>query len=142
MLLPKYLCLRRTWGVRIGSMDICQVIRSFRESQNLSAEHLALKLGVETSTITRAERGERRLSTTLLESIAAALNIGVTDLYAIAEGREVVPGCRRPGQSVEVEQALLALRNILSGLTMEQRMLIVDLAKTVASSKGSGNHGG
>lgn len=123
-------------------MDICQVIRSFRESQNLSAEQLALNLGVETSTITRAERGERRLSTTLLERIAENLHTGVTDLYAIAEGREVVSDCRRSSQSVEVEKTLLALRAILSGLTIEQRMLVVDLAKAVASSKCAGNPDG
>ena len=116
-------------------MDICQVIRSFRESQNLTAEQLALSLGVETSTITRAERGERRLSTALVEQIAAALNTCVTDLYAMAEGREVVKGNRRHGHSDDVEEALLTMRQILLKLTPEQRLLVLDLAKTVAASK-------
>jgi transcriptional regulator with XRE-family HTH domain len=116
-------------------MDICEVIRSFRESKNISAEQLALSLGVETSTITRAERGERRLSTTLLEQIAAALNSNVTDLYAIAEGREVVTGSRKHGHSAEVDEVLLSLRQILSKLSPEQRQLVLDLAKTVANSK-------
>ncbi|MFA7268474.1 MAG: helix-turn-helix transcriptional regulator [Sterolibacterium sp.] len=113
-------------------MDICQVIRSFRESQNLSAEQLALSLGVETSTITRAERGERRLSTDLLERIAAALKIGVTDLYAIVEGREVVPANGSEDQSTEVGEALVVLRRLLLDLNPDQRTLIVELAKTVA----------
>ena len=116
-------------------MDICEVIRSFRESQNISAEQLALSLGVETSTITRAERGERRLSTTLLEQIAAALNSNVTDLYAIAEGREVVTGSRKHGQSAEVDEVLLSMRQILSKMSPKQRQLVLDLAKTVVNSK-------
>ena len=113
-------------------MEICQVIRLFRESRNLSAEQLALSLGVETSTITRAERGERRLSTQLLEQIAVALNTGVTDLYAIVEGRTVLPEHRPIEDAIETEEALLRLRQSMSGLSSAQRTLIVELAAVVA----------
>jgi transcriptional regulator with XRE-family HTH domain len=113
-------------------MEICQVIRLFRESRNLSAEQLALSLGIETSTITRAERGERRLSTLLLEQIAAALNTGVTDLYAIVEGRTLLPEHRPVEDAIETEEALLRLRKTMSGLSSAQRTLIVELAAVVA----------
>ncbi len=114
-------------------MEICQVIRLFRESRNLSAEQLALSLGVETSTITRAERGERRLSTQLLEQIAVALNTGVTDLYAIVEGRTVLPEHRPKEDAIETEEALLRLRQSMSGLSSAQRTLIVELAAVVVA---------
>lgn len=93
---------------------------------------MALSLGVETSTITRAERGERRLSTELLEHIAAALKVGVTDLYAIVEGREVVPASGKDEESAEIGKALVVLRRLLLDLNPDQRTLIVELAKTVA----------
>ena len=118
-------------------MEICQVIRLFRESRNLSAEQLALSLGVETSTITRAERGERRLSTQLLEQIADALNTGVTDLYAIVEGRTVLPQLRPIEVAIETEEALLRLRQSMSGLSSAQQTLIVDLAAVVARGPGA-----
>lgn len=116
-------------------MDICQVIRALRESKSISAEQLALNLGVETSTITRVERGERRLSTKLLEEIAFALNTSVTELYAIVEGKVVVTQPHQQGNAGEVEETLMALRRPLSEMNDAQRELLIELAKTVAHSK-------
>ena len=61
-------------------MKICQALRSIREAKNLTAEQLALSVNVEPSTISRAERGERRISTDLLEKIAAAMKEAGRDL--------------------------------------------------------------
>ena len=115
-------------------MKICQVLRSIRESKNLTAEQLALSVNVEPSTISRAERGERRISTALLEKIAAAMSIGVTDLYALVEGRQVLTGNIQPDDALDLEGTLLRLRQILSDLNPNQRALILDLAIAVARS--------
>lgn len=115
-------------------MDICQVIRALRESKSISAEQLALSLGVETSTITRAERGERRLSTKLLEEIATALNTGVTELYAIVEGKVVADPPGLDGQAAEIEKTLMDLRRPISSMNAAQRGLLIELARTVAQS--------
>ena len=104
----------------------------------MSAEHLALCVGVEISTITRAERGERRIPTALLEKIAAAMDIGVTDLYAIAEGRVVLAGTSRTDDSLELDEDLLKLRLLMADLSKEQRALILELSAVVARSSSSG----
>ena len=126
------------WVAKIVGMKICQVIRSMRESKKLSAEHLALCVGVEISTITRAERGERRIPTDLLEKIAVAMDIGVTDLYAIAEGRVVLAGASRTDDSLELDEVLLKLRLLMADLSKEQRALILELSAVVARSSSTG----
>ena len=119
-------------------MKICQALRSIREAKNLTAEQLALSVNVEPSTISRAERGERRISTDLLEKIAAAMSIGVTDLYALVEGRQLLTGNIQPDDALDLEGTLLKLRKILSGLNPNQRALILDLAITVARNSTEG----
>lgn len=116
-------------------MDICQVIRSVRESKNLSAEQLALALGVETSTLTRAERGERRLSTTLLEQIADYLGLGVTDLYAVVERRVVDQNGREQVASEKFDETMLKLRAILKDCDSSQLDLVLAVVEVIAKSK-------
>lgn len=117
-------------------MDICQVIRSVRESKNLSAEQLALALGVETSTITRVERGERRLSTLLLEQIAKQFGVGVTDLYAIVERRVVEQSGREQVASENFDATMLKLRAILSDCDSSQLDLVFRVVETITKSPG------
>jgi transcriptional regulator with XRE-family HTH domain len=113
-------------------MEICRVIRALRESQELTAEEVAFRLGVDTSTITRVERGERRLSTDLLQAIAGALNLGVTDIYALVEGREVLPAKSADFEALsDVNEVLLRLRRVLLKLPPDQRGLLLELAQTL-----------
>jgi len=116
-------------------MDICQVIRSVRESKNLSAEQLALALGVETSTITRVERGERRLSTSLLEQIANQFGMGVTDLYALVERRVVDQNGREQVASEKFDETMLKLRAILKDCDSSQLDLVLAVAEVIAKPK-------
>ena len=116
-------------------MDICQVIRSVRESKNLSAEQLALALGIETSTITRVERGERRLSTTLLEQIADQLDVGVTDLYSVAERRVVNQNWREQAASENFDETMLQLRAILKDCDSSQLQMILNVVEVIARSQ-------
>ena len=134
--MPIALCRIGSCVVKIDIMEICQVIRALRESQQLSAEEVAFRLGVETSTITRAERGERRLTTDLLQKIAGVLNLGVTDIYALVEGREVLPenGMSLDGL-IEVNEVLLKLRGVLLKLSPAQRRLLLELARTVERTR-------
>lgn len=116
-------------------MDICQVIRSVRESKNLSAEQLALALGVETSTVTRVERGERRLSTTLLEQIADQFGMAVTDLYAVVERRVVDQNGREQVASEKFDATMLKLRAILKDCDSAQLDLVLGVVEVIAKPR-------
>ena len=73
-------------GQNNSSMHIGQVIRSLREEKGWSQEQLALEAGMVTSHVSRIERGERRLPTVRLESLAAALGTSPAAVFARLEG--------------------------------------------------------
>ena len=54
-------------------MQIGQAIRSLREEKGWSQERLALEASMTTSHVSRIERGERRLPTSRLDTLAVAL---------------------------------------------------------------------
>jgi transcriptional regulator with XRE-family HTH domain len=59
-------------------MQIGQVIRSLREEKGWSQEASAHEAGVGTTCVSRIERGDRQLSTSKLNALAAALGTSAT----------------------------------------------------------------
>lgn len=55
-------------------------IRKIRESRGLTRPQLAERMGVSVSQITKLERGERRITTDWLASLASALGVRATEL--------------------------------------------------------------
>jgi transcriptional regulator with XRE-family HTH domain len=53
--------------------EVAVKLKEWRESRGWTAQRLAAELGVQTSTITRWERGERRIPARFLESALMGL---------------------------------------------------------------------
>lgn len=61
-------------------MDIGSKIKELRESKGLTQKELGKRIGVTAVTITRYERGDRNPSIEMLNKIADALNVPLSDL--------------------------------------------------------------
>ena len=66
-------------------------VRELRERQGVSQEALAATCGLHRTYIGLIERGERNLSLSVIEQIAAGLGVGVGDLFSKAEMPMVAP---------------------------------------------------
>lgn len=112
-------------------MYIGQVIRSLREEKGWSQERLALEAGMGTSHVSRIERGERRLPTTRLDELAAALGTSSAAIYAALEGTQLLqtlPDKERE-TSVDYSSEALELRKTFRKLSLPSRRLVVDFAQ-------------
>lgn len=112
-------------------MNIGQIIRRLREEKGWSQERLALEADMATSNLSRIERGERRLPTTRLENLAAALGTTASDIYAIAEGRvPTLPVAAEDGDSaIDYSAEAVQLRRLFRGLSEDDRRLVVDFTQ-------------
>lgn len=111
-------------------MHIGQVIRSLRENKGWSQEKLALDAGMTTSHVSRIERGERRLPTSRLDALAAALGTSATSVYAMSEGLPLSPADTDPLDTCTVDHTpeAVELRKTFRKLPLASRRLVVDFA--------------
>lgn len=112
-------------------MHIGQIIRALREEKGWTQEVLALEAGMATSYVSRIERGERRLPTTRLENLAAALGTSAADIYAIAEGRAPSQTVRAEDgdAAIDYSEEAIQLRRLFRSLTEDDRRLVVDFTQ-------------
>jgi transcriptional regulator with XRE-family HTH domain len=115
-------------------MHIGQVIRSLREQKEWSQEKLALEAGMGTSHISRIERGERRLPTSRLDAIAAALSTTPAAMFAELEGLPppLATADQSDNQKVDFSAEAIELRKTFRKLSMPSRRLVVDFAHMLA----------
>ncbi len=66
-------------------------IRQIRQSNNLTLQQLASKIGADAGNLSRIERGELGVSETLLRKISAALDTTPAHLYALSEAENNLP---------------------------------------------------
>lgn len=118
-------------------MDIGQIIRALRQEKGLSQEQLAHEADLDTSEVSRFERGQRRLSTTKLEAIAKALGTTPASLYAVAEGREPPPAPSLDEGDTTIDYSLEAvqLRRLVRDLDLEERRLLLDFGKLLLNRR-------
>jgi len=111
-------------------MHIGQVIRSLREEKGWSQEKLAFDAGMTTSHVSRVERGERRLPTSRLEALAAALGTSVTTVYAMVEGLPIpkIDADLIETGALDHTPEAAELRNIFRKLSPPSQRLLVDFA--------------
>ena len=111
-------------------MQIGQIIRSLREEKGWSQEKLAFDAGLETSHLSRIERGERRLAMEALDSLAAALGSSPAAVCAIREGLVLPPStAERDGDlTVDYTPEAVELRKTFRKLSLPSRRLVVDFA--------------
>lgn len=62
------------------NVPMTEKIRIIRESKGLTRDQLAKRMGISHSQVTKLERGERRLTTDWLHSLADALEVSPVDL--------------------------------------------------------------
>lgn len=115
-------------------MHIGQVIRSLRENKGWSQEKLALDAGMTTSHVSRIERGERRLPTSRLDALAAALGTSATTVYAMSEGLPIPQTGTDPLDTSTVDHTpeAVELRKTFRKLSLPSRRLVVDFAQMLA----------
>jgi transcriptional regulator with XRE-family HTH domain len=115
-------------------MQIGQAIRSLREDKGWSQEMLALEAGMATSHLSRIERGERRLPTSRLDSLAAALGTSSATVYALAEGLQPPRASPSEGGDLTLDHSAeaIALRKVFRKLPLPSRRLVVDFAQMLA----------
>lgn len=111
-------------------MEIGQIIRSLREERGWSQEKLAFDAGLETSHLSRIERGERRLAIDALDSLAAALGSSPAAVCAIREGMALPPGVTGLDGDLTVDYTpeAVELRKTFRKLPLASRQLLVDFA--------------
>ena len=111
-------------------MQIGQVIRSLRIDKGWSQEKLALDAGMGTSYVSRIERGERRLPTSRLDAIAAALGTSATAVYAMAEGLPIpqADSDQTDKSTADHSPEAVELRTTFRKLSLPSRRLVVDFA--------------
>jgi len=121
-------------------MDIGQIIRRLREEKGWSQERLALEADMATSNLSRIERGERRLPTTRLENLAAALGTTAADIYAIAAGRApTTPVVAEDGDAtIDYSEEAVQLRRLFRGLAEDDRRLVVDFTRMLLRRYAAG----
>ena len=115
-------------------MHIGQVIRSLREQKGWSQEKLALEAGMGTSHVSRIERGERRLPTNRLDSLAGALGTTPAAMYAELEGLPppMTTMDRDDDQKIDFSSEAIELRKTFRKLSLPSRRLVVDFAHMLA----------
>ena len=115
-------------------MEIGQAIRSLREEKGWSQEKLALEAGMTTSHVSRIERGERRLPTNRLDSLAVALGTSPAAVYAMAEGLPLprATPSKNGDLTVDYSPEAVELRKVFRGLPLPSRRLVVDFAHMLA----------
>ena len=111
-------------------MEIGQIIRSLREEKGWSQEKLAFDAGLETSHLSRIERGERRLAIEALELLAAALGTSPAAICAIREGLQLpsLPSNGDAELSADYTPEAVELRKTFRKLSLPSRQLVVDFA--------------
>lgn len=115
-------------------MHIGQVIRLLRENRGWSQEKLALDAGMTTSHVSRIERGERRLPTSRLDALAAALGTSATTVYAMVEGLPIPTSDSDQIDTCTVDHTpeAIELRKTFRKLSPPSRRLVVDFAHMLA----------
>jgi len=121
-------------GQNNSPMEIGQVIRSLREEKGWSQEKLALEAGMTTSHVSRIERGERRMPTSRLDALAAALGTSSAAVYAKLEGLPTPPTpVEQDGDlTVDYSTEAVELRKTFRKLSLPSRSLVVDFAHMLA----------
>ncbi|OVZ60561.1 hypothetical protein CDO44_07465 [Pigmentiphaga sp. NML080357] len=112
-------------------MDIGSAIRQTRERLGLKLEAIAMEVGTDAGNLSRIETGKQKPSIGRLENIARAMNVGVTDLYALVENVQVVRGGAelRDGDELPYGDDLRLLRRNFSSLDASHRKLAIEFVK-------------
>lgn len=107
-------------------MEIGRAILEIRKEKNLKQEGVALEAGTNTGHLSRIEQGVRFPSLDMLERLALALGVSVTDVISRAEGISA-----RTEETVYVDE----VSRLVAGLDSDKQKLAVDLVKALGRNE-------
>lgn len=115
------------------AMHMGDILKKRREDRFETLEDVAFRAGNDASNLSRIERGLQQPSVALLEALAAAMDVRVSDLYRELEGglasepRRVLRGVAEPIQPWNAD--LTRLQRHFRALDAEQRSMLIDVAR-------------
>ncbi|MCJ8521857.1 helix-turn-helix domain-containing protein [Pseudorhizobium tarimense] len=77
-------------------------LRRLRSEQKITQEHLAVDANVDRSVISDMERSKHNASVDLLDRLAAALSVDVTEFFKVPDQEDVRPAPLLPGRKPKV----------------------------------------
>jgi transcriptional regulator with XRE-family HTH domain len=80
-------------------------LRRLRVAKGLSQERLALAAGIDRAYVGRVERGEENVTLNVIAAVAEALEVAVTDLFAVPPDGAALPQPLPPGRRPKSERA-------------------------------------
>ncbi|MDD2933278.1 MAG: helix-turn-helix transcriptional regulator [Methylotenera sp.] len=119
-------------------MKLGQVICALRRERQMTQEVVALAAGTDAGYLSRIERGERQPSLLLLESIASALGVKTSAIYAAAEGLEHPPALDDSSQvnfGTDFSEDAIQLRSVFRELSKENQHLAVELLQALSKNQ-------
>lgn len=114
-------------------MNIGKAVRALRDQEELTQDDLADRAGTTKPSISRIENGEQIPSIDMLERVAAALNVKVYQLCALAEG------VRLPIAKATQEE--MQIINRYRVMESEAQYHLTAVALALAKGDGNGSQG-
>lgn len=119
-------------------MKLGQVICALRRERQMTQEVVALAAGTDAGYLSRIERGERQPSLPLLESIASALEVKTSAIFAAAEGLEHPLATEDSSQvnfGTDFSEDAIQLRLTFRELSKVNQRMAVDLLQALRKNQ-------
>ena len=117
------------------AMKIGLVIKGLRIEQGLKLETLANDLELATSTLSRIESGRRNPSLEVLDALAEALGVKVSDIFYEAERATAIASSMTREIPSDYDASGLQLRKIYRSLTEANQTIALKLLRSLADSQ-------
>ncbi|MES2720175.1 MAG: helix-turn-helix transcriptional regulator [Pseudomonadota bacterium] len=117
------------------AMKIGLVIKGLRIEQGLKLEALANDLELATSTLSRIESGRRNPSLEVLEALAEALGVKVSDIFHEAERATAIASSMTREVPSDYDASGMQLRRIYRSLSAANQAIALGLLRSLASAK-------
>jgi len=118
-------------------MKIGLVIKGLRIEQGLKLESLANDLGLATSTLSRIESGARNPSIAVLEAIADALGVKVSDIFCEAERATALAVGMTQETPSDYDASGLQLRRLYRSLSAANQEVALGLLRSLVKAQKS-----
>lgn len=116
-------------------MKIGLVIKGLRIEQGLKLESLANDLNLATSTLSRIESGTRNPSLEVLQALAEALGVKVSDIFYEAERATAMASSMTREVPSDYDASGLQVRRIYRGLSAAKQEIALGLLRSLASTQ-------
>jgi transcriptional regulator with XRE-family HTH domain len=121
-------------------MLIGELIREIRREQGKTLEDVAFAADTDAGNLSRIERGQQRYSSDVLERIALALGIAVSDIYLrLEQGGCSLEKPAQPTKRVKKERAVDdLLQSRFDRLNHDNQALVLDFIQLLLRNQGKG----